>query len=166
MDGTYRIEVQREKQTFNYVADPQPPNVSTWWAFRSSCTETACAAAATQLDDDEHTQAMSSGGGHLAMTFGDGRWQSEPQTTQFPCVGKNGMAQMQTTTLVLSLRPRPQGDFVGEETVTVDTNECGQRAAVIRIPAVASRSGDVPAGVTVPDPATMTNAASPPTTTR
>jgi serine/threonine protein kinase, bacterial len=100
------------------------------------------------------------------MTFGDGRWQSEPQTTQFPCVGKNGMAQMQTTTLVLSLRPRPQGDFVGEETVTVDTNECGQRAAVIRIPAVASRSGDVPAGVTVPDPATMTNAASPPTTTR
>ncbi len=166
MDGTYRIEVQREKQTFNYVADPQPPNVSTWWAFHSSCTETACTAAATQLDDEEHTQAMSSGGGHLVMLFGDGQWQSEPETTQFPCVGKNGMEQMHTTTLVLSLRPQPQGDFAGEETVTVKTNECGQRAAVIRIPAVASRSGDVPAGVTVPDPATMTNAASPPTTTR
>ncbi len=76
------------------------------------------------------------------------------------------MAQIHTTALVLSLRPRPRGNFVGEETVTVKTNECGQRAAVIRIPAVASRSGDVPAGVAVPDPANMTNAATPPTTTR
>ena len=59
LDGTYRLEVQREKQTFNYVPDPQPPNVPTWWAFRSSCTATTCIAAATQLDDDEHTQAMS-----------------------------------------------------------------------------------------------------------
>jgi serine/threonine protein kinase, bacterial len=166
MDGAYRLEVQREKQTFNYIADPQPPNVSTWWAFRSSCTPTACTAAATQLDDDEHTQAMSAGGGHLVLQYGEGKWKSEPETTQFPCVGRNGIAQTQTTTLVLSLRPQPQGDFAGEETVTVKTNECGERASVIRIPAVASRSGDVPPAVTVPDPATVTNTPTPPTTTR
>jgi serine/threonine-protein kinase len=166
MDGTYRLDVHREKRTFNYVADPQPPNASTWWAFRSSCVETACTAAAIQLDDDEHMHAMSSGGGHLVMLFGDGQWQSEPETTEHPCVGKNGIAQIHTTTMVLSLRPEPQGDLAGEETVTVKTNECGQRASVIRTPAVASRSGDVPAGVTVPDPLTMTNPASPRTTTR
>jgi serine/threonine protein kinase, bacterial len=169
LNGTYRIEVQREKQTFNYMADPQPPNVTTWWAFRSSCTPTACSAAATQLDDDGHTQAMSPGGGHVVMQFGDGQWQSHPETTQFPCVGSNGIARTQTTTLVLSLRPQPQGDLVGEETVTVKTNECGQRAAVVRIPAVASRSGEVPPAVTVPDPATVpdgpTASPTPPTTT-
>ena len=165
LDGTYRVQVQREKQTFNYVPDPQPPNVDTWWAFRSSCTPTACTAAATQLDDDEHTQPMSPGGDTLVMDFGDGQWQSRPETTQFPCVGPNGIAQIQTTTLVLSLRPRAQGDFVGEEDVTVKTNECGQRAAVIRIPAAASRSGEVPPAINVPDPATVTDNPTPPTTT-
>ena len=169
LDGTYRIEVQREKQTFNYVPDPQPPNVDTWWAFRSSCTPTACTAAATQLDDDEHTQPMSPAAGTLVMQFGDGLWQSRPETSQFPCVAGNGITQTQTTTQVLSLRPRPQGDFAGEEDVTVQTNECGQRAAVIRIPAVASRSGEVPPAVNVPDPATVpdnsTANPTPPTTT-
>jgi serine/threonine-protein kinase len=155
LDGTYRVEVQREKQTFNYVPDPQPPNVQTWWAFRSSCTATTCTAAATQLDDDDHTQAMSPGSSTLVMQFGDGQWQSRPETTQFPCIAGNGIAQTETTSQVLSLRPRPQGDFVGEEEVRVQTNECGQRAAVIRIPAVASRSGEVPPAVTVPDPATI-----------
>jgi serine/threonine protein kinase, bacterial len=166
LDGIYRIQVQREKQTFNYMPDPQPPDVDTWWAFRSSCTPTVCSAAATQLDGDEHTQPMSPGGDTLVMDFGDGQWQSRPETTQFPCVGPNGIAQIQTTTLVLSLRARPpQGEFAGEEDVTVKTNECGQRAAVIRIPAVASRSGDVPPAVNVPDPATVAPNPTPPTTT-
>jgi serine/threonine-protein kinase len=40
-------------------------------------------------------------------------------------------------------------------TVTVQSNECGQQGAVLRAPAVATRSGDVPPGVTVPDPATI-----------
>jgi serine/threonine protein kinase, bacterial len=152
LDGSYRIEVQRAKQTFNYLPDPQPPNVNTWWAFRSSCTPAACTASGTLLDDEDHTQAKSPGGGHIVMHFGDGQWQSEAETVQFPCVGGNGLANTQTTTQVLTLRPQPHGDFVGEMTVTVQTNECGQRAAVIRIPAVASRSGVVPPAVNVPDP--------------
>ncbi|BBZ38461.1 serine/threonine-protein kinase [Mycobacterium conspicuum] len=155
LDGTYRLEVERAKQTFNYVPDPQPPNVQTWWAFRSSCSATTCTAAATQLDDDEHTQAASPPTGTLVMQFGDGLWQSRPETNQFPCLAGNGIAQTETTTKVLSLRPRPQGDLVGEEEVRVQTNECGQRAAVIRIPALATRSGDVPPAVNVPDPATI-----------
>lgn len=152
LDGSYRIEVQRTKQTYNYIADPQPPDVSTWWAFRSSCADDTCSAAATQLDDNDHMQAMSPGGGTITMKFADGQWQSQAVDIRFACVGPNGLAQTQTTTLVLTLRPQPQGNYSGEETVTVQTNECEQRSAVIRIPAVASRSGDVPAGVTVPDP--------------
>ncbi len=72
-----------------------------------------------------------------------------------PASRGTGSHRRETTSQVLSLRPRPQGDFVGEEEVRVQTNECGQRAAVIRIPAVATRSGDVPPAVNVPDPATI-----------
>lgn len=166
VNGTYRLEVQREKQTFNYVPNPQPPNVNTWWALRSSCSGSVCTAAGIQLDDDDHTQPMSAAGGLLVLTYGDGQWQSQPQTSEFPCVGPNGIAQSQTTTMVLTLRPQPQGELAGEETVTVKTSECGQRAAVIRIPTVASRSGDLPEGLAVPDPATVTDTPAPPTTTR
>jgi serine/threonine-protein kinase len=163
LDGTFRIEVQRSKQTYNYTPSPQPPNVNTWWAIRSSCTPTGCLAAATMLDDD-HTQAKPNTK-PLIMEFGDGQWKSRPETVQFPCIGSNGSASTQSTTQVLSLRPQPQGDLVGEMVVTVQSNECGQQRAVVRIPAVASRSGDLPPAVTVPDPATVTDTPTAPTTT-
>ncbi|MDT5145886.1 MAG: serine/threonine protein kinase, bacterial [Mycobacterium sp.] len=156
LEGTYRLEVQRSKQTYNYVADPQPPDVTTWWAFRSSCGPAVCVAAALQLDDTDHRQVASSGGHQLIMRFADGRWQSQPDDAQIACVGPSGSTRTQATTVVLSLRPQPDGDFTGEETVTVQSNDCGQRSAVMRIPAVLARSGDVPAAVTGLDPSTAT----------
>jgi serine/threonine-protein kinase len=168
LDGTYRIEVQRTKQTFNYTPDPQPPNVNTWWAFRSSCTPSYCSAAAIQLDDNDHMQPKSPGGRPVVMQFADGQWQSQQDTVQFPCVGPNGLAQTQTTTQVLLLRPEPEGDLVGEMNVTVQSNECGQKSAVVRVPALATRSGGAPPGVYVPDPVRIDGApgaSGPPTTT-
>ncbi|BBX97553.1 serine/threonine protein kinase [Mycobacterium lacus] len=165
LDGTYRIEVERSKQTFDYTPNPQPPDVSTWWAFRSSCTPTTCVATGTLLDDNDHTRAKPDGGRPIILDFTDGRWQSRPETVVFPCVGPNGEAKTQTTLQALSLRLQPQHELVGEMTVTVQTNECGQQGAVVRIPAVATRSGDVPPAVNVPDPGTMTPAPTSPTTT-
>ncbi|CAM4285935.1 Serine/threonine-protein kinase PknI [Mycobacterium basiliense] len=153
LDGTYRIEVQRSKQTYNYTPSPQPPNVNTWWAIRSACTPAECRAAATLLDDTDHARAKPTVR-PIILVFGEGQWQSRPETVQFACIGPNGTSNRQMTTQVLSLRPQPAGDLVGEMVVTVQSNECGQQAAVIRIPAVASRVGDVPPGVKVPDPAT------------
>lgn len=151
LDGTYSLDVERTKQTYNYAADPQPPDVTTWWAFRSSCAPQSCTAAATRLDDTGHLREVSPGA-PLFLAYGDGRWQSSPVDIRFPCIGSDGLRQKQTATLVLTLQPRAHGDFAGEETLTVQTNECGQRSAVIRIPAVASPHGAVPPGVTVPDP--------------
>jgi serine/threonine-protein kinase len=167
LDGTYRIEVQRAKQTFNYTPDPQPPNVNTWWAFRSACTPSYCSAAAIQLDNTDHTQPSAPGGRPVVMRFTGGQWQSEPETAKFPCVGPNGAAQTQTMTQVLVLRPAPHGDLVGEMDVTVQSNECGQKSAVVRVPTAATRSGDTPPGVYVPDPVTIggaPNASGPPAT--
>ncbi len=165
LDGSYRLQVQRSKQTFNYLTDPQPPDVNTWWAFRSTCNQTVCTAAAVQLEDGDHQQAASAAGRRLIMWFRDGRWQSQPEDVQVACVGPDGLAQTQTTTVVLSLRPQPRGPFVGEETVTVQTNECGQRSAVTRIPAVLSRSGDVPPAVSGLEPGTPTTFSPAPVTT-
>lgn len=154
LDGTYQIEVQRSKQTYDFTPSPQPPDVNTWWAVRSSCTPTRCLAAATMLDDNDHTRAKS-GVRPLVLEFGQGQWKSRPEAVQFACIGPNGAASTQATTQVLSLRPQLVGDLVGEMVVTVHSNECGQQGAVIRIPAVASRSGEIPPAVNVPDPVTI-----------
>jgi serine/threonine protein kinase, bacterial len=165
LDGTYRLEVQRTKQTFNYTPDAQAPDVNTWWAFRSSCTPSSCTATGIPLDDTDHHQAKSPGGEPVILDFRDGRWLSRPERATFPCVGPNGAAGVHATTQVLSLRPQSQGGLLGEMTVTVQSNECGQQGAVLRAPAVATRSGDVPPAVPVPDPATVPDSSTAPTTT-
>ncbi|MBV8788601.1 MAG: serine/threonine protein kinase [Mycobacterium sp.] len=152
LDGSYRLQAERTKQTYNSVADPNPPDVTTWWAFRSLCTPNGCNAAATQLDDTDHVVAKAPAGASLFLQFTDGQWQSAPMSLDFPCVASDGSQATQTTSMVVSLRPQSQGDFVGEETVTVQTNECGQQSAVVRIPTVANRSGEVPPAVSIPDP--------------
>jgi len=165
LEGTYRLEVQRTKQTFNYTPDPQEPDVNTWWAFRSSCTPSSCTAAGVLLDDNDHTQAKSPGGEPVVLDFRDGRWQSRSEQTTFPCVGPSGVAGIHDTTQVLSLRPQPQGELVGEMTVTVQSNECGQKGGVLRAPALATVSGELPTAVTVPDPATIPDTSTAPTRT-
>jgi len=156
LDGVYRLDVERTQQTFNYTADPQPPDVTTWWAFGSACTPSACSAAGVLLDDDDHAQAKSPGGEPVVLDFRDGRWVARPETANFACIARNGASGIHSITQVLSLRPQEQGDLTGEMTVTVQSNECGQQGAVLRTPAVATRTGDVPPNVTVPDPVTST----------
>ena len=155
LEGTYRLEVERSKQTFDYTPSPQPPDVTTWWAFRSSCTPSYCSAAAILLDDKDHTQPALTGARPVVFRFEDGQWQSRPETVPFACVGANGIAKSQTTVQTLVLRPNPQGDLVGEMELVVQTDECGQRASVVRVPAKLSRTADTPPGVYVPDPVTV-----------
>ncbi|MDT5219178.1 MAG: serine/threonine protein kinase, bacterial [Mycobacterium sp.] len=152
LDGTFLIKAQRSQQTFDHTPSPQPPDVSTYWAIRSSCTPIKCLAAATLLNDNDHTQQKSPDGPPLILEFDDGQWRSLPEITKFPCIDPKGVTSAQTTLQVLSLRPQPQGNLVGEMAVTVRSNECRQQGGVIRIPTEASRSGDMPPGVNVPDP--------------
>ncbi|MDT5136293.1 MAG: serine/threonine protein kinase, bacterial [Mycobacterium sp.] len=166
LEGTFLIEVQRSQQTFDNTPNPQPPDVSTYWAIRSSCTPIKCLAAATLLNGNDHTQPKSPDVHPLILEFDDGQWRSRPETTKFPCIDPNGVTSAQTTVQVVSLRPQPQGNLVGEMVVTVKSNECHQQGGVIRIPTEASRSGDTPPGVNVPDPVRISPTTSePPTVT-
>jgi serine/threonine protein kinase, bacterial len=164
LDGSYRFDVNRAQQTYNDTPDPQPPNVSTWWAFHTTCIPAGCVANGILLDDTDH-QKMSTKAGDklLILDFRDGAWQSRPETVLFACVGPNGTAAKQTTTQAISLQ-QAHGALRGAMTITVESNECAQQGAAIRIPAVAARIGDVPPGITVPTPQTQTQTAAPTTT--
>lgn len=167
LDGAYQVDLNRAQQTFNDAPDPQPPNVTTRWAFRSSCTSSGCVASGIELDNNNHQMAGTAGGGHpIVLVFQNGAWKSEPQTMKFPCVGPNGTPAKETTTQVVSLQPQGHGPLRGTMTVTIDSNECGQAGGQIDIPAVVARIGDVPPGVTVPNPDTAVPAAPITTPTR
>jgi serine/threonine protein kinase, bacterial len=164
LDGSYRVDVNRAQQTYNSTPDPQPPNVSTWWAFRTSCTPDTCTATGTLLDDKDHQSLSPTGGDKpLVLDFRDGAWQSRPDKVLFACVGPDGAPAKQATTQVIWLQ-QAHGALRGRMTVTVNSDECSQQGATIEIPAVAAHVGEVPPGVEVPGPPT-TNPPAPVTTT-
>jgi serine/threonine-protein kinase len=166
LDGGYRLELDRSQQTYNDTPDPQPPNVTTWWAFRSSCTPTGCLASGVLLDDDNHQTASNTAGGRsVVLDLRDDAWQSRPETLQFPCAALNGTAAKETTTGVMSLQPQGHSSLRGMMTVTVQSNECGQIGGRIVIPAVAVRVSDVPPGIDVPSPPPTSTSAPVATTT-
>lgn len=153
LDGTYQVDINRAQQTYNDMPNPQPPNVTTWWAFRTDCTPAACVASGVQLNDEDHqTLSPVAGSQPLVFDFRDGAWQSRPETLQFPCVGPHGEPGTETTTQALSLQPQDHGPLRGVMTVIVQTDECGQQGGHIVIPAVAGRVSDAPPGVTIPGP--------------
>ena len=165
LDGTYRLDHDYAKETLNGAPIPQP-NIDTtsWWAFRSSCTSTGCVATGTKLDKDNHQVARTPAATDI-LYFADNHWQdSTPLQHQVPmqrCLGANGevTAGEQTEMVSWSWEPQPDGTLRGVVTGTGLTNECGKQGEVIQFPSVARRVGDVPPGVTVADPATVSPSA-------
>jgi serine/threonine-protein kinase len=154
LNGAYRLDYDRAKQTSNGVIGTNGAQTS-WWAFLSACTGTGCAATGTKLDNTDHQAAKTTGSGNAGVLhFVDGHWQSAPRELQTQCRAAHGtQTSTQAETVVWSLTPQPDGTLRGVQTQTVQSNECGAQGAMLRIPVVASRVGDVPAGVNVADPA-------------
>jgi serine/threonine protein kinase, bacterial len=154
LNGAYRLDYDRAKQTSNGVIGTNGAQTS-WWAFLSACTNTGCAATGTKLDNTDHQAAKTTGTGNTGVLhFVDGHWQSAPRQLQTQCrVAHATQTSTQAETVVWSLTPQPDGTLRGVQTQTVQSNECGAQGAMLRIPVVASRVGDVPAGVNVADPA-------------
>jgi serine/threonine protein kinase, bacterial len=156
LDGTYRLDYDRAKQTSNGVIgnDGSP---TSWWAFRSSCTATGCAATGTKLDTANHEVARTAGSGNTGvLRFVDGHWQGEPRPKQIQVRCRQAGQKLTVTQnqmVVWSLTPRPDGTLRGVQIQTVHSNDCGAQGATLRIPVVATRTGDVPPGVDVADPA-------------
>jgi serine/threonine protein kinase, bacterial len=152
LDGSYRVDINRAQQTYNRLPDPQPPNVSTWWAFRTECAATSCVATGTLLDDNDHQQVSPTGGDKpLVLDFRGGAWQSRQDKVLFACLGPDGAAATQSTEQTIRLEPA-HAALRGIMTIKVESDECHQQGATIDIPAVAAHVSDVPPGVVVPGP--------------
>jgi serine/threonine-protein kinase len=163
LDGTYRLDQDGAKITTNGAPAPTPALTgSAWFAFRSSCGSTGCAATGTRLDNN-HQVALTPAQ-TTVMRFVDGHWQKVPARVQHAedqCLGANGtiVPGEETKVVTVSWEPQPDGTLRGVKAETVVTNECGHQGVVWQYPMLATRVGDVPAGVTVADPATVTAAA-------
>ena len=139
LNGTYRLDYDRAKQTSNGVIRNNG-GVTSWWAFSSACTATGCAATGTKLDDASHQWAKTTGTGNTGVLhFVDGHWQAEPRQVQVQCrKSTGGPMSTQSETVVWSLTPEPDGTLRGVQTQTVQSNECGSQGATLRIPVVAN----------------------------
>ncbi|WP_428340440.1 serine/threonine-protein kinase [Mycobacterium sp.] len=158
LNGSYRLDYDRAKQTSNGVIRTNGGD-TTWWAFSSACTASGCAATGTKLDAASHTSAKSTGTGNASVLhYVDGHWQSEPRQMQAQCQKTRGAPIVtQSETVVWSLTPEPDGTLRGVQTQAVQTNECGSQGATLRIPVVGSRTGDIPPEVITADPAKAAN---------
>jgi serine/threonine protein kinase, bacterial len=154
LDGSYRLDYDRAKQTSNGVIRNNGAQTS-WWAFHSACTTSGCAATGTKLDNVDHQEAKATGTGNTGVLhFVDGHWQSAPREIKTQCREAHGTQIFtQAETVVWSLTPQPDGTLRGVQTQTVQTNECGAQGAMLRIPVMATRVADIPSGVDVADPA-------------
>jgi serine/threonine protein kinase, bacterial len=164
LDGTYRVVYDFSKLTTNGAPTAPPPNTDSvgWWAFRSLCTSPGCVATVAELNKS-NPQVRGAKDDVHSYRFADGHWQATPSRRRVNfdrCIGENGTivpgsrTQLDTT----SLEPQPDGTLHGVATTTVLTNECSGQGAVVQVPFVATRTGDVPPGVAVPGPAGVTAA--------
>ena len=172
LDGVYRIDIDRTKQTVMGAPlapdPPDPPGTGTsWWAYRSSCTSKGCVATGTALDEHNPQQARTP---PLTAQFHfvDGHWHRAPSQFQAPydrCLsadGKSAVKGEDTEEVTWSAEPQSDGTLRGVYTNTGLTNECGLAGVVRQSPIVLTRVGDVPPTVTVADPATVTPSSSTP----
>ncbi|OBI31834.1 nuclease PIN [Mycobacterium sp. E1386] len=152
LNGSYKLDYDQSKRTTNGVAIRHDGPATGWWAFRSACTASGCAATGTRLDNATHQAA--DGGKTDTLHFVGGYWQGAPQQDRLSCTQPNSqIGATQQETLAWSLAPQADGTLRGTVTETVLSNECGAQGAVVRVPVVATRVGDVPAGVNLSDPA-------------
>ena len=154
LNGTYQLTYDRSKQSGNGIAIRSDGPGTDWWALRSVCTTNGCAATGTQLDDATHQIASTTDGGHTdTLRFIAGYWQGAPQQERVGCTQPNGQVRAtQQETVAWSLAPQADGSLRGTQTDTVLSNECGAQGAVVRVPVVATRTGNAPAAVTIADP--------------
>jgi serine/threonine-protein kinase len=165
LNGTYRAVFDVTKRTINGAPIAPPPNADTvnWWALRSLCTSTGCVATVVGLNKS-NPQVLDPTASYVRdYHFADGHWQEAPYRRQVnynSCLGENGtiVAGARTELNTKSLEPQPDGTLHGVSTDTVLTNECGSQGVVSQVPFVVTRTGDVPPGVAVPDPAGVTAA--------
>ncbi|WP_231986333.1 serine/threonine-protein kinase [Mycobacterium sp. E2479] len=154
LQGTYKLDYDQAKRATNGISIRHAGPATGWWAFRSVCTTNGCAATGARLEDATHHVAETTDGGQTdTLRFVGGYWQGSPAQQRVGCTQPNGQVRAtQRETIAWSLAPQADGTLRGTLTETALSNECGAQGAVVRVPVLATRTGAVPAQVTLGDP--------------
>lgn len=162
LDGAYRLDFDYDKATrkLNGVTTPVPADSRhAWWAFRSWCGSTGCAATGVELDANNHQMPITLSD---VLHFIDGQWESNAIDRLIPTctVTRNGQTGPELSPTVRTTKtwtPQADGSLAGVATVTTMTNECGTEGATEEYPFVARRVGDVPPAAVLADPRLFTS---------
>lgn len=163
LDGSYRLDYDYSQATINGSPNPpsadQPQSATVWAAFHSSCTPAGCAATGVTLDEKDH-QKVATPRNSSEYRFDGKRWQRAParqreRDEQCSIEGNEHVPGEDTVVVTVSMEPQPGGTLRGLKTVTVITSECSKEGSVRQFSFAATRVGDAPAGVALPDPAAV-----------
>jgi serine/threonine-protein kinase len=153
LDGSYRIDTKYSQGTSEGSRLPGGTDVARWYAFRSACTPAGCTAAATQLDNNGHTEAMPNGA-TATLRFADARWQTiAPIDGTVACTANPELRVKIATTL--SFAPQSDGTLAGTKTYTEvkgGAGACAGTGRTAKYPIMLDREGVVPTGVVVAEP--------------
>jgi serine/threonine-protein kinase len=153
LDGTYRIATKFSQGTLEGAPLPGGTDTSRWYAFRSACTPAGCTAAATQLENHDHTEAKQNGA-TATLRFADGRWQTmTPIAGTVACAADPELKLKVATSW--SFAPQPDGTLTGTKAYTElkgGSGACTGSGKTAKYPITLVREGDAPGGVVVADP--------------
>lgn len=158
LNGTYRIQYHDAQSKVMGSPNPTPDDDSErWWAIRTLCNSTACAANGVELDQLDHHRRKAKGRS-AELQFIEGHWIEYPQRTRKEIdecsIADDGTKKKGENTIVpvWQLQPQSDGSFRGTSTATVVTSECGLQGAVYETPFTATRVGDIAVDIAIPDP--------------
>jgi hypothetical protein len=147
-DGLYDVQTDLTKRKVNFAPDPSDEKKPFKLAVRSACAaDNVCTATALIVDDDMKEVPNT---GPLFFDLVDGHWLSVKEVTDGSCQLNPDLRTVKAPYFsIWNAEVKDDGPMTGNG-LYVGTNECMN---ISDIPATFTRTGDVPAEVQLPDPA-------------
>jgi hypothetical protein len=149
-DGLYEVQTDLTKRTVNYAPDPSNEKKPFKMAVRSACVaDNVCTATALMLSDDMKEVPNT---GLLVFDLVDGHWLSVKEVTDGSCQLNPNLRKVTAPYFsIWTVDPKDDGPMTARG-LYVAALECMN---ISDVPATFTRTGDAPADVALPDPASQ-----------
>ncbi len=149
-DGLYEVQTDLSKRKVNYAPDPSNEKKPFKLAVRSACVaDNVCTATALTLGDDMKEVPDT---GLLVFDLVDGHWLSVQEVPDGSCQLNPDLRTVKAPYFsIWTVEPKDDGPMTARG-LYVGANECMN---ISDVPATFTRTGDAPADVALPDPASQ-----------
>jgi serine/threonine-protein kinase len=150
LDGLYEVKTDLTKRKVNFAPDPSDEKKPFKLAVRSACSaDNVCTATALTLGDDMKEVPDT---GLLVFDLVDGHWVSVKEVPDGSCQLNPDLRTVKAPYFsIWTVEAKDDGPMTGNG-LYVGANECMN---ISDVPATFTRTGDVPADVSLPDPASQ-----------